>query len=299
MKRGTTGFPLPNGIRPTYAGSMAAISFDRLAVCSWSLQPASADELFRKLAETGVPRLQIALDPIRENAGGAWSDFKIRCAQQGVTCASGMFTTLGEDYSTLESIQRTGGVVPDAHWEANWRNIQANADLAQTLGLKFVTFHAGFLPHEAGDPLFARLRDRIRQIADLFAARGMALGFETGQETAPTLAAFLEQLARPNVGVNFDPANMLLYDKGDPIAALRGLAPWLRQVHLKDAVRTRVPGTWGEEVVLGTGEVPWPAFFAALNELQYAGDLCIEREAGTQRVADIRAAAEHVRPWLS
>jgi L-ribulose-5-phosphate 3-epimerase len=266
----------------------------RLAVCSWSLQPTSADDLFQKLAATGIPRVSIALDPIRENAGGAWSSFKERAAQQGVTCVSGMMTAIGEDYSTLESIKRTGGVVPDEHWEGNWRNFQANAELATRLGLKFVMFHAGFLPHEESDPAFAKLVDRLAKVAGLFAARGIEVGFETGQETAATLATFLRKLDRPNVGINFDPANMILYDKGDPIDALRTLGPWLKQCHLKDATRTKVPGTWGEEVVVGTGQVAWTAFFRTLGELGFSGDLCLEREAGSQRVADLRAGREYL-----
>jgi sugar phosphate isomerase/epimerase len=96
------------------------------------------------------------------------------------------------------------------------------------------------------------------------------------------------------VGVNFDPANMLLYDKGNPIEALRTLGPWIRQVHLKDAQRTKLPGTWGDEVAVGTGEVDWPGFFATLREVKFGGDLCIERESGVQRVADIRGAREMV-----
>jgi sugar phosphate isomerase/epimerase len=90
--------------------------------------------------------------------------------------------------------------------------------------------------------------------------------------------------------VNFDPANMILYNKGDPIKALRTLGRWIRQVHVKDAVKTKTPGTWGEEVPVGTGEVNWQAFFAALRDLKFSGYYVIEREAGTQRVADIRAA---------
>src|SRR5207248_842916 len=81
-----------------------------------------------------------------------------------------------------------------------------------------------------------------------------------------------------NVGVNFDPANMILYGQDNPIEALRTLGPWLKQCHLKDANRTRTPGTWGEEVVVGAGEVDWLAFFRTLEELKFTGDLCIERE---------------------
>jgi sugar phosphate isomerase/epimerase len=266
----------------------------RLAVCSWSLEPASADDLMKKLAETGILRTQIALDSIRENKGGAWTDVGAKAKAKGVTLVSGMMGTIGEDYTTLESIRRTGGVVPDATWPENWKNIQADADLAVKLGLKLVTFHAGFLPHEESDPSFAKLQDRIRKIADAFQARGIVLGMETGQETAETLAAFLRKLGHKNVGVNLDPANVILYDKGDPVAAIKVLGPWLKQCHVKDAVRTKVPGQWGEEVVLGTGQVDWKAFFAALQAAGFAGNLCIEREAGKQRVADVRTAREYV-----
>lgn len=266
----------------------------RLAVCSWSLEPASAADLLKKLAATGLRRVQVALDPVRVNAAGAWTDLAAKSGAQGVTLVSGMMGTIGEDYTTLDSIRRTGGVVPDATWPDNWKNIQADADLAGRLGLKLVTFHAGFLPHEEKDPAFAKLQDRVRRTADLFHARGIALGLETGQEVADTLALFLRKLDHPGVGVNLDPANILLYDKGDPVAAVRTLGPWLRQCHLKDAVRTKVPGTWGEEVVLGTGQVDWKAFFRALSEVGFKGNLCIEREAGDRRVADIRAAQEYV-----
>jgi len=266
----------------------------RLAVCSWSLQPANPQELVSQLKAIGINRVQIALDPLRATPE-AWGVLPDLCRQNNIQIVSGMFATVGEDYSTMDAIRRTGGVVPDATWDENWRIIQADADLAVKLGIKVVTFHAGFLPHETTDPNFKKLLDRIARIADLFAARALNLGFETGQETAGTLRAFLEILNRPNVGVNFDPANMILYDKGDPIEALRELGPWLKQCHIKDARRTKTPGTWGEEVPVGSGEVNWPAFFKTLETLRFNGDLAIEREAGTQRVEDIRTARQYVQ----
>jgi len=266
---------------------------DRLGVCAWSLQPTSANDLFDKLALTGISNIQIGLDQIRGHPAD-WDNFMQACAQRGVTCVSGMLGTLDEDYTTLDTIRRTGGLVPDLHWEENWRNFTLAAGLAQGMGLKLVSFHAGFLPHEESDPSFGKLLDRAKRLAELFADRGITLGLETGQETAETLRMFLEKLNFPNVGVNFDPANMILYDKGDPIAALRVLGPYLKQCHIKDARRTKVPGTWGEEVVVGTGEVDWRAFFGVLGDLAFKGWGCIEREVGNQRVADIRAAREYV-----
>jgi L-ribulose-5-phosphate 3-epimerase len=270
-----------------------AIPASRLAVCSWSLQSANPLQLLQQVKEVGISRVQIALDPLREHPD-VWGSFPELCHDHHVTLVSGMFGTVDEDYSTLESIKRTGGVVPDGTWDANWRHIQATAELAHKLGLRLVTFHAGFLPHEPTDPTFAKLFERMKMIADVFGKHGIDLGLETGQETAETLRTFLERLNKKNVGVNLDPANMILYDKGDPVAAMRVLGPRLKQCHLKDAVKTKVPGTWGDEVALGKGQVDWRAFFATAAEVNFRGDFAIEREAGDQRIAEIRAAKEYV-----
>jgi sugar phosphate isomerase/epimerase len=245
------------------------------------------------LLATGIHRVQLALDPLRESPG-VWGETAALFRQSGITIVSGMFGCVGEDYSTLDTIRATGGIAPDATWEQNWNNIRATAALAQQLGLDLVMFHAGFLPHDEKDPNFAKMLRRLAETADVFQAANIKLALETGQETAADLKHLLQKLQRPNVGVNFDPANMILYDKGDPIAALRTLGPWIRSLHIKDARRTKVPGTWGTEVAVGTGEVDWRAFFATLSEQNYKGNFVIEREAGNQRVADIRTAKEVV-----
>jgi L-ribulose-5-phosphate 3-epimerase len=126
---------------------MKASLLDRLAVCTWSLQPADPDQLLRQLDAIGIRRVQCAIDPIRENPA-VWGDFAARCARAGVTFASGMFGCEGEDYTTMETIRRTGGIVPDATWPRNWQNVQRTAELAADMGFKLVTFHAGFLPHD-------------------------------------------------------------------------------------------------------------------------------------------------------
>src|SRR5207244_3794505 len=102
---------------------------------------------------------------------------------------SGMMAMKGEDYSTLESIRRTGGVRPDEHWPENLAAAAANARIASALGMRLVTFHAGFLPDDRADPTRRAMLDRLRAIADAFAQRDIAVALETGQETAGTLAA--------------------------------------------------------------------------------------------------------------
>jgi sugar phosphate isomerase/epimerase len=266
---------------------------NRLAVCSWSLQAATPQELAQRLQATGISRVQLALDPLREHPA-VWGDSQAVLKQAGITIVSGMFGCVGEDYSTLDTIRQTGGIAPDDTWEQNLENIRATVGIATALGLKLVTFHAGFVPHNPADPGFAKMVGRLAAVAETFAAADMEVGLETGQETAAGLAALLEALNHPKVVVNFDPANMLLYAKGDPLEAVRVLARWIRQVHVKDANQTAVPGTWGEEVTVGTGQVDWQAFFTTLADVGFTGDIVIEREAGDQRIADIRTAREVV-----
>lgn len=269
----------------------------RLGVCSWSLQADSPAELAERVRAAGLECVQLALDPLRN---GAWSTEATRDALRtaGIGLASGMMGTLGEDYSTLDAIRATGGVRPDAHWAANREAASANARLARTLGLELITFHAGFLPEERG-PERTKLVARLREIVDRFDEHGVRAAFETGQEHAATLLEFLHELRRPTAGVNFDPANMILYDMDEPTTALAELAPWVRQIHVKDARRTQARGSWGEEVPVGAGEVDWGRFFDVVAEKELVVDLMIEREAGSERVRDIATARARVQRELA
>src|SRR5262245_40810667 len=139
----------------------------RVAVCSWSLHPATPQELIAKLQRIGIRRVQLALDPLRKSPS-VWGDTAALLQESGITIASGMFGCIGEDYSTLDSIRVSGGIAPDSTWEQNLKNIQATALLAQKLGLGLVTFHAGFLPHDDKDPAFSKMLNRLSQVADAF-----------------------------------------------------------------------------------------------------------------------------------
>ena len=123
---------------------------NRLAVCSWSLQPQNPKQLAEQMRQIGLNHLQIALDPIRENPD-AWGHLGDFARNAGWQFVSGMFGCVGEDYTTMETIRQTGGIVPNHTWQENWDRIQKIAPLAKSLGLKLVTFHAGFLPHDEID----------------------------------------------------------------------------------------------------------------------------------------------------
>lgn len=265
-----------------------------LAVCSWSLRPESPRDLTEKIRACGVSGVQLALDPVRT---GEWDEIETVSLLDGagIEIVSGMMATAGEDYSTLDTIRETGGVRPDHTWPENLAAARGNAELAARIGVNLVTFHAGFIPHDRSDPEWAKLIARLQDLVDVFHGCGVRVAFETGQEDAATLLEAMDALQRPTAGINFDPANMILYNMGDPAEALAQLAPRIEQIHVKDAVYTEKPGTWGLEVPAGTGAVDWARFFGIVRERLTDCDLVIEREAGEERVKDVRTAAALIR----
>jgi sugar phosphate isomerase/epimerase len=260
-----------------------------IGVCGWSLQPADSTDLVAKVKQLGLAHVQIGLRPLLAKDGSERQAEIDTLSNSNLTITATSITFPGEDYSTIDTIRRTGGFVPDEAWPQRLEMAIRAGELTAALGVKCTEFHVGFIP-TSNDPTYKVLVDRAREVAVALAKVDVDLLMETGQESGSELLQFLNDLNCRNVGVNFDPANMILYDKGDPIAALRVLGPWIRQVHIKDATRTQVPGQWGAEVPTGTGEVDWRAFFATLKALKFGGDFVIEREAGNQRVEDIQAA---------
>lgn len=260
-----------------------------LAVCSWSLRCDVAG-VAAALESLGIDRVNLALKPVFADQGEA---YLANVRRQGWTISA---TTIGffqEDYTSLASIRATGGIVPDEHWPRNRQMVVRAAEITAELGVPYLTMHVGFL--ESDDPdQQARVGRRLVELADAAAACGVGLLLETGQETAACLGDLLAAWNHPALGVNFDPANMILYGKGDPVAAVRTLAPWIRHIHVKDAVGSTSPDAWGTEVLWGNGQVGAEAFLDALGDIGYAGTLAIEREAGDRRLEDIRLAADRL-----
>ncbi len=260
-----------------------------VGVCSWSLQRDIAG-VAHVMEELGLTHVHLG---IRQALGPQGRGVSEAIARQDWTISATMIDFPQEDYSTLDAIRVTGGIAPDDCWPTNRELFFGAAELTAALQVPYLTMHLGFIDHR--DTAYAeKFFARTREMADEAKKRGIMLLLETGQETAVDLQRFLKELNHPAVGVNFDPANMILYDKGDPIEAVRVLAPWIKHVHVKDANRTQTPGTWGAEVPWGDGQVGMRAFLEVLNEIGYEGTLAIEREAGDDRVGDIRKAVERL-----
>lgn len=268
-----------------------------LGVCSWSLRPSGPEQLVERVRAAGLAAVQLDLTPLADDET-AWRDTAAVLRDSGVRVTSGMMRPRGEDYSSIARIRETGGVRSDRLWTENQRLASRVADVAARLGIGLVTFHGGFIPHAHGDPLRATMIDRLRVTIDLFAGEGVQVALETGQESAACLLEALAEIDRPRAGVNFDPANMLLYGAGDPLEAFHLLRAWVRQVHAKDAVGSGQLDVWGHETPVGAGAVRWDAFMAGVRELPAAVAVVIEREGGERRVQEVASARAFLQPML-
>jgi sugar phosphate isomerase/epimerase len=270
-----------------------------IGVCSWSLQVKSVPELQMLLHRLGLHVVQIACgDP--HHADWQEGDRLPEAARSaGFHMTGAMLGFPGEDYTTPRSIQQTGGFGNPTTRPQRLARFEWALQRTRALGLADLMLHAGFIPDPA-DPDRKPFLDTLAKCSDLARAQGITLAFETGQETADLLRLTLDELKCPNLKVNFDPANMLLYDMGDPLRAVEILGPDIRSVHVKDANRPATPGAWGTEVPLGQGQVNIRKFVEALRKVGYRGPLCIEREVGTQdqRVDDIAHGIRYLRECL-
>ena len=218
----------------------------------------------------------------------------------GFRMSGAMLGFPGEDYTAPQTIEKTGGFGDPTTRPERMERFKWGLARTKELGLTDLMLHAGFIP-EVGSAERKPFLDTLTQVADLAKRAGITVAFETGQESATLLRRTLDDLKSPTLKVNFDPANMLLYDKDDPLKVLDLLAPDIRSVHVKDAKRTQVKGTWGEEVPLGLGQTNTKAFVKALRRVGYRGPLCIEREVGNQedRFRDIEHGVRFLRDCLA
>ena len=119
----------------------------------------------------------------------------------------------------------------------------------------------------------------------------MGFRFETGQETPITLLRTIHDIGTDNLGINLDPANLLMYGKANPVDALDVFGQYVRGVHAKDGEYPTNGRQLGVEKPLGEGRVNFPALLAKLKTLGFCGALTIEREiSGPQQIADIQKA---------
>jgi sugar phosphate isomerase/epimerase len=252
---------------------------------------AESDQIVRSVKSLGVNCGQLGLHGAADLGPAAQKAWKEAFAKHDLTVVTVFPAYKGESYADVETVQKTVGFMPPATRQEREKRTYESSDFAKALGVPGVATHIGFVPEDTSDPDYVAVRDMVRRVCDYCANNGQSFALETGQEPAAVLKEFIEDVGRPNLRVNFDPANMILYGSGEPLAALEIVKDWVETVHCKDGSWPKAKGTLGSETPLGKGAVGMDRFVAKLKEIGYTGPLTIEREiVGEAQRADIQEA---------
>ena len=201
----------------------------------------------------------------------------------------------------LVSGPSTLGIVPVEYRYQRMQELMKAADFAIMLGVHEIETHIGFVPEDHQSHEYHSFLCATKYVADYCKSKGVRFNFETGQETPVNLMRLILDLENDYVGINLDPANLIIYGSANPIDSLGIFADRIRGVHIKDADYTTDPRKMGTERVVGEGSVNFPVFLEKLiNQYGYKGDLFIEREIeGDQQTEDIKNTVKFVQNILS
>lgn len=222
-------------------------------------------------------------------AGEAGKEFKAFVASQGL------------EISALCGDLRKGFLNAEANREILPR-MKEFVDLAVTLDVRVITSHIGRLPDDENDPLWAVGLEAFDDLGRYAEERGRIIAMETGPEEPWVLKRFLDRIDNKGIGVNYDPANLIL-GGFDHIGGVFLLKDYIVHTHAKDAVvllgAASVGGdrtaTRRMEVPLGQGSVAFPYYLWTLEKIGYQGYVTIEREGGRDRAGDVERAVRFLK----
>jgi L-ribulose-5-phosphate 3-epimerase len=190
----------------------------------------------------------------------------------------------------------TIGLVPREYRTQRIENLQRTSDMAKQCKIPAVHTHCGFIPENPNDPLYGEVVSAIRKVAAYCQNNGQLFLFEAGQETPITLRRAIGDVGLPNLGVNLDTANLILYGKGNPVDALDVIGNYVRGLHAKDGLFPTDPRGLGAEVPIGQGKANFPQIIERLKQLGYRGPITIERETeGPQQLEDVRKSSGYLK----
>ena len=252
----------------------------------------------KKAAEVGAQGIQVyatrgEMAPENMNAQRI-ADFKALVADNGLVI-SALCGDLGGGFGNKE--ENPGKV------ERSKRIL----DLAKELGTNVVTTHIGVVPTDSSIDRYKVMQEACFELSRYADEIGAHFAIETGPETSAILKCFLDSLGSTGVGVNLDPANLVMVTGDDPAGAVYNLQKYIVHTHAKDGKQlsykdpeiiyglvkdSLVTGPSFLEVPLGEGQVPWEKYLNALEDIGYKGFLTIEREVGDDPAKDIRSAVE-------
>jgi L-ribulose-5-phosphate 3-epimerase len=265
----------------------------RLGVVTSVSEKTTPDQAIAKVKAFGLPCCQVHVGAAPESLA---EPLKAALAKYDVEATAVMTLGAGKMVWNFYQGPLTIGIVPPQTRAARIDALKHASDLAKLCSIQAVHTHCGFIPENPNEPLYADTVKAIHEVASHCKANGQTFLMETGQESPVTLLRAITDTGLDNIGVNLDTANLVLYGKGDPVAALDVIGKYVRGLHAKDGLYPTDPKNLGEEVAIGKGKVDFPEVIRRLHALHYTGPITIEREiSGPRQEEDIRASVKFLQ----
>jgi L-ribulose-5-phosphate 3-epimerase len=193
----------------------------------------------------------------------------------------------------------TLGLIPRPYRAQRAEKLKKFSDFAKKLNVPAIRIHAGFIPEDPNDHLYWESVEILRDVISHIKANGQQFLYETGTETPITLLRAIKDVGLDNQGVNLDTANLILYDKANPLDALDILGPYVKNTHAKDGLYPTNPRDLGKEVEIPHGKVDFPKIIARLKKLNYQGPITIEREiSGPGQMASVERERDYLQKLI-
>lgn len=246
------------------------------------------DAGIKRVKDLGFPTCQIYAGEAEPETARRVKDALAKYGIEGTSVIAG---GPGPEIYNFYDGPKTLGLVPREYRKARIAAIKKTSEFAKIAGIPGVQTHCGFIPESPNNPVFEELVAALREVAAYCKQNGQTFRCETGQETPVTLVRAIQTANVPGLGVNLDPANLIMYGKAYPVDWIEFLGPYIRGVHAKDGLYPTGTKELGREVPIGKGKVNFPELVKKLKAVNYTGALTIEREIeGAEQQKDILSA---------
>lgn len=264
-----------------------------------NLRGVSVDRMFEHVAGFGLQATQVACWDMNNYTDENAAAVRKASADYGVAIAA-IWAGYSERvcWNFVEG-PVTMGLIPASTRKKRVEDLKKGADFAVKTGAPAIITHCGFIPENMTDYMYGPVCDAIYEVAEYCRERGIGFWFETGQETPVVLLRTIQKVGLDNLGINLDPANLIMYGKGSPCDGIEVFGKYVRNLHVKDGIPPVDGNSLGKEVKAGTGAVHFERLIPRLKEMGFDGDFIIEREIqeGEEQNRDINEAAELVRRY--
>lgn len=270
----------------------------KLGLCCRDVEGMELEAQFEQARRLGFDRVQIAMWRMEHLNAEHAQQTKALLARYGLVCTELWCGWTKPAYWDFRNGPSSLGLVPGEYRFLRLQDLFKGAAYARELGVTDVITHLGFIPQDPTDANYVGLIHALRHLTTELKKYGQFFSFETGQETPLVVRRCIEDVGADNIGVNYDPGNLLIYGNGNPVDGLDLLGDYVRSVHAKDATYPTSGYEQGIETVMGEGQEDMKALIEKLKKHGFARVMSIEHERKNISVEQKEAEILHAKRYL-